>query len=168
MASTQIPLLEKAWRMEALRNEKVQINTQVYAMGGNANDIFNSFHIAVRDFTYTTVKQRFETHFVGRFNIIFERARFNKRIQREKEYVVEFIESLYGLAETFQFGPLKEELIRGHIGIRKLVQDEKLTLEETLKKGDDEEKILPVQEKKRKRPKPKTPNMSERPPTMKC
>ena len=88
------------------KDDKVQINTLVYAMGGNAKDILKSFHLSERDTVYETVKRRFETHFVGRSNIVFERARFNKRVQGEKEPVIDFIESLHELAETCQFGPL--------------------------------------------------------------
>ena len=83
---------------------------------------------------------------MGRSNIIFERARFNKRVQGEKESVINFIESVYELAETCQFGPLKEELIRDRIVVKirnaslsqKLMQDDKLTLEKAVKdpKGD--------------------------------
>ena len=103
MASSQIPLPDKLdskkpeewkrWieRFECYRiaadldakEEKVQINTLVYAMGGNANEIFKSFQLTEEDQGYETVKQRFQTHFVGRTNVIFERARFNKRVQGE-------------------------------------------------------------------------------------
>ena len=86
---------------------------------------------------------------MGRSNVIFERARFNRRVQGEKESVVEYIESIYKLAETCQFGPLKEELIRDRIvvGIRNaalsqnLVQDEKLTLEKAVKEAKSSELV---------------------------
>ena len=96
MASSQIPLPDKLdskkleewkrWieRFECYRiaagldakEEKVQINTLIYAMGGNANKIVKSFQLTEEDQVYETVKRRFETHFVGRTNVIFERARF--------------------------------------------------------------------------------------------
>ena len=135
MASSQIPLPEilypkkpeerKRWieRFECPsvsgldeKYEKVQIKTLVYAMGRNANDVLKILHIAERDFMYATVKRLFDTHFVGRSNsMIVERARFKERVQGEKESVVEFTESLNELAETSQFRPLKEELIRDPI-----------------------------------------------------
>ncbi|CAB3998240.1 Hypothetical predicted protein [Paramuricea clavata] len=96
-------------------DDKVQINTLVYAIGGNANDILKSFHLSEKDYVYETVIQQFASHFVGRSNVIFERARFNKRVQGEKESVIDFIEALYELAETCQFGDLKNELIRDRI-----------------------------------------------------
>ena len=169
MASSQIPLPEKLdskkpeewkrWieRFECYRiaagldekDEKVQINTLVYTMGGNANEIFRSFQLAEAEQEYETVKGRFATHFVGRTNVIFKRARFNQRVQGEQESVIHFIESLYELADTCQFGTLKEELIRDRIivGIRnavlsqKLMQDDTLTLEKAVKQAKSSELV---------------------------
>jgi len=105
------------------KEEKVQNNTLVYAMGGNANEIVKSFQLTEEDQVYETVKRRFKTHFVGCTNVIFERARFNKRVEGAQESVIDSIESLYILAETCQFRILKEELIRDRIvvGIRNAV-----------------------------------------------
>ena len=109
-------------------------------MGGNANEILRSFQLSEADQASDAVKARFATLFVGRTNVIFERARFNKRIQGDQESVIDFIESLYQLAETCQFGALKDELIRDRIviGIRnaalpqKLMQDDTLTLDKAV------------------------------------
>ena len=49
------------------------------------------------------------------YTVIFELAQFNKRVQGAQEPVIDFIESLYELAETCQFGTLKEELIRDRV-----------------------------------------------------
>ncbi|XP_067040983.1 uncharacterized protein [Acropora muricata] len=125
------------------KEEKVQINTLVYAMGRNANEIFKSFQLTEEDQVYETAKQRFETPFVGRTNVTFERARFNKRVQGAQESVIDFIEILFTLAETCQFRTLKEELIRDRIvvGIRnavlsqKLMQDDTLTLDKAVKQA---------------------------------
>ena len=161
MATTQIPLPEKLeskkpeeWRRWIERFEcyhiaagldekdgKVQINTLVYAMGGNANDLLKSFQIQEDDMNYKNVVEQFASHFVGRSNIIFERARFNKRVQGKKESVLDFVEDLYKLADSCQFGSLKDELIRDRIvvGIRnanlsqRLMQDEKLTLDKAVR-----------------------------------
>ena len=55
-------------------------------------------------------------------------ARFNKRIEGAQESVIDFIESLFTVAETSQFGTLKEELIRDCIvvGIRNAVLSQQL------------------------------------------
>ena len=54
------------------KEAKVQINTLFYAMGGNANEIFKSFQLTEEEQVYETVKQLFETHFVGRISAIFD------------------------------------------------------------------------------------------------
>ena len=199
MASSQIPLPDKLdskkpkewkrWieRFECYRiaagldakAEKEQINTLVYTMGGNRNEIFRSFQLAEVEQVYETVKGCFETHFVGHTNVILERARFNKRVQDAQESVIDFIECLYELAETCQFGTLKKELIRDCIivGIRnavlsqKLMQDDTLTLDKAVKqvksselvkehheilKGDGEDgKTNRIRDKERRPPKDK-------------
>ena len=43
-------------------DDKVQVNTLMYAMGWNVKDIFRSFRLAERDTVHATVKHRFETH----------------------------------------------------------------------------------------------------------
>ena len=118
-------------------------------MGGNANNILTSFHLSEKDHVYETVIQQFTSHFVGQSNVIFEQARFNKRVQGEKESVVDFIEALYKLAETCQFGDLTSELIRDRIvvGIRnaslsqRLMQDDKLTLDKAIKEAKSSELV---------------------------
>ena len=76
------------------KDGKVQINTLVYAMGGNANDILKSFYLSEKDHVYETVIQQFTSHFVGWSNVIFKQARIKKRVQDEKESVVDFIKAL--------------------------------------------------------------------------
>ena len=61
------------------------------------------------------VKTKFDGHFVVRRNVIFERAKFNRRSQEEGERVDTFITSLYCLAEHCEYGILKEEMIRDRI-----------------------------------------------------
>lgn len=100
------------------------------------------------------VKAHFETDFLGCTNVIFERARLNKRVQEETELVIDFIEDLNKLAETCQFGALKDELIKdrivlgiGHIQLsQKLMQDETLTLNKAIKQGRASEMVKPHHE----------------------
>jgi len=118
-------------------------------MGGNSNKIFRSFQLGEGNQVYETVKRRFATHFVGRTNVIFERAQFNKCVQGEQVSVINFIESLYKLAEACQFGTLKEELIRDRIivGIcntmlsQKLMQDDTFTLDKAVKQVKSSELV---------------------------
>ena len=76
--------------------EEVQVNTLIYTMGDEADDILCSFTLTEEDArVYATVKGKFESHFVKRRNVIFERAKFNMRKQEEKEPVDAFITDLY-------------------------------------------------------------------------
>ena len=122
------------------KDEKVQVNTLVYAMGGNSVDILTSFSLSTEQFKYATVTKSFDAHFEGKVNVIYERARFNRRIQTDSESVIDFIEDLHKLSERCKFGALKDELIRDRIVVgitdiglaKKLMQDENLTLEKAI------------------------------------
>ena len=78
-----------------------QVNTLIYTMGQEADDIFHSFNLSDEDQKkYHTVKQKFDSHFIKRRNVIYERAMFNRRVQEEGETVDVFITALYAQAET--------------------------------------------------------------------
>ena len=82
------------------KGQESQVNTLVYAMGDEADDILTSLGLTdEQKKEYETVKDKFEAHFVKRRNTIFERAKFNQRRQEEGESVDSFITSLYCLAE---------------------------------------------------------------------
>ena len=162
MASYQIPAIEAfdfstptEWphwirRFERFRNasgiaeksEESQIDTLIYSMGDKADDILQSFNLSEEaSKSYKTVKERFDTHFVQKRNIIFERAKFNSRKQEPGESVDDFITDLHCLARYCNYGNLHEEMIRDRIvvGIRdnKLSQKMQLEPELTLKKAID-------------------------------
>ena len=119
-----------------------QVNTLLYTMGRKSDDIMPTFALSAEDTKkYEGVKDRFEQHFVKKRNVIYERAKFNRRKQEVGESVISFITDLYGLAEHCQFGTLHDELIRDRIVVGLLDQklSEKLqlvsdlTLEKTIK-----------------------------------
>jgi hypothetical protein len=58
------------------------------------------------------VKEKFDYHFIVRRNVIFERAKFNKRKQEDSENVENFVTSLYTLSEHCGYNDLREEMIR--------------------------------------------------------
>ena len=60
---------------------------------------------------YTDVKAGFDAFFVPKKNVIYERAKFNQRVQLPGETVDSFITALYGLAEHCNYGQLQKELI---------------------------------------------------------
>ena len=57
------------------QDEESQVNTLVYSMGDEADDILQSFDLSETDRKkYKNVKDKFEGHFVIKRNVIFERA----------------------------------------------------------------------------------------------
>ncbi|UYV74161.1 K02A2.6-like [Cordylochernes scorpioides] len=115
--------------------ENEQVNMLVYCMGDNADDILLSCKIASDQLeNYNKVIECFESHFIPRRNIIYERARFNKRCQQEGEKVNEFITALHSLAEHCNFGMLHDELIRDRIvvGVRDRALSERMQLDTDL------------------------------------
>ena len=117
------------------QDDEAQVNTLIYAMGDEADDILRSFGLSEANRKkYDAVKGKFNNHFDQRRNVIFERARFNMRRQEESESVDTFITALYALAEHCGYGNLHDEMIRDRIvvGIRNRGQSEKLQLDSKL------------------------------------
>ncbi|UYV84627.1 K02A2.6-like, partial [Cordylochernes scorpioides] len=116
--------------------ENEQVNMLVYCMGDNADDILLSCKIASDQLEkYDEVIKCFESHFIPRRNIIYERARFNQRCQQEGEGVNDFITALHSLADHCNFGALYDELIRDRIvvGVRDRALSERMQLDTDLK-----------------------------------
>ena len=117
------------------KGEEVQVNTLIYSMGDEADDILRSFQLSEEDKrVYNTVKSKFDAHFVKKRNVIFERAKFNMRKQDRGESVDSFITDLYALAEYCGYGPLHDEMIRDRlvVGICDASLSEKLQLDPDL------------------------------------
>ena len=88
-------------------------------MGEEAESVLSSTGISDADREkYDTVKAKFDTFFKIRRNVIFERAKFNRRAQLEGESVEQFIMDLYTLVENCDYGRLKDEMIRDGIVVR--------------------------------------------------
>ncbi|XP_036329901.1 uncharacterized protein K02A2.6-like [Rhagoletis pomonella] len=112
-------------------SEDEQINTLVYLMGDQADNIFLSFTLSAQDKRlYAKVVNAFTNHFVLKTNVIYERAKFNLRNQLEGELIEDFITDLYLLSENCNYGTLREEMIRDKIvvGVRDRKLSEKLQL----------------------------------------
>ena len=127
-----------------------QVNTLLYAMGEEAEDTLASTNpTAAERRDYDKVVKKFDEFFKVRKNVIFERARFNKRCQGSEESVEQFITSLYSLAEGCEYGDLRETMIRDRIvvGIRdkalseNLQMDAKLTLEDAKRRARQREAV---------------------------
>ena len=115
--------------------EETQIATFIYSMGEDADDIFSTLPLTAEERkVYNTVISKFESHFIIKRNVIFERAKFNQRIQQENEPVDAFITDLHTLAQHCSYGALHDEMIRDRIvvGLRDKALSEKLQLESDL------------------------------------
>ena len=104
-------------------------------MGEDADDIFSTLPLTAEERkVYNTVISKFERHCIIKRNVIFERAKFNQRIQQENEPVDAFITDLHTLAQHCSYGALHDEMIRDRIvvGLRDKALSEKLQLESDL------------------------------------
>ena len=85
----------------------------MHAMGDEAEDIILSFNLTKEDSKkYSVMKDKFESYFMKRKNIIYQKANFNARKQENEESVDTFITSLYSLAENCMFGNPHDSMIR--------------------------------------------------------
>ena len=81
-----------------------------------AEDVLSSINISVDERkAYSAVLKKFDDFFLIRKNIIFERARFNRRDQLDGETADEYISALHNLGEGCEYGILKSELIRDRL-----------------------------------------------------
>ena len=99
---------------------------KIYSMGEQPDDISTSSKLSSSQLKqYHKVKTKFDVHFVVRRNVIFQRAKFNRRRQEDGETVDTFITALHALAEHCDYGTLKDEMIRDRIVVG--LQDSKLS-----------------------------------------
>ena len=80
---------------------------------------------------YKKTIAKFDEFFSVRRNVIYERARFNRRSQLQSETAEEYIVELYRLAETCNYGDLKDEMIRDRlvVGIRDVSLSQQLQID---------------------------------------
>ena len=132
------------------KDEVIQINTLIYCMGAEADEIFASFNLSAGDRKkFAKVRDKFNGYFIPKRNVIFERAKFNLRKQEVNETVDTYVTALYVLAEHCKFGALHDELIRDRIvvGLRdsklseKLQLDADLTLEKAITQARQSEAV---------------------------
>ena len=125
----------------ANEDDAKQVSTLLYCLGEGAEDTLSSTNISKKDReSYGAVVKKLDDYFGVRRNIIFERARFNRRDQLEGETADEYIATLFGLAENCEYGGLKDELVRDRlvVGIRdetlsrQLQLDPELTLDKNV------------------------------------
>ncbi|UYV79391.1 K02A2.6-like [Cordylochernes scorpioides] len=133
------------------KEEADKIDLFIYLMGDRADDIFRTFKFEKEEEAtkIESVLKAFDSHFCVRKNIIYKRAKFNSRIQEDREPVDELITSLYKLADSCEFEGLHEQLIRDRIvvGVRDKALSERmqlyseLTLEKAVKMVRQQESV---------------------------
>ena len=114
---------------------KKQISTLLYCLGEEAEAVLASTNATADERkVYDTVVSKFDGFFGVRKNVIFERARFNRRNQQNGESAEHYIMALYELAANCDYGDLREEMIRDRlvVGIRDSGLSERLQLDADL------------------------------------
>ena len=104
-------------------------------MGDDAEGVLTSTKITEDNKKeYDEVIAKFEEFFRIRRNVIYERARFNRRNQLEGESIKQYITALYELVETCEYGDLRDKVLRDRIvvGIRDQALSERLQSEAEL------------------------------------
>ena len=115
-----------------LKTQSEQVSALLYSMGEVADDILTTLSaIDEGTATYAEVIEAFDNHFNARKNIIFARAKFNKRVQQPGESVDTFIQDVHRLADDCSYGAVKDELIRDRIVVG--VADDELSKQMQLK-----------------------------------
>ena len=102
------------------KNKELQINALIYTLGKEAEHIhvFNALTFKEGDEKkYNVALNKFEEHFVRKWNIIQEWACFHQCVQKDGETVEAFIENLYELTKHCEFGLQRDQQIRDRIVI---------------------------------------------------
>eukprot|EP00731_Ephydatia_muelleri_P036805 Em0328g2a len=112
-----------------------QVCTLLYCLGEGAEDVLSSTNISGDERkAYSAVLKKFDDFFQIRKNIIFERARFNRRDQLDGETADEYISALHisrRVASMAHSNPNSSET-DWLSGIRDLSQSRQLQLDSTL------------------------------------
>ena len=132
-------LFEAATQRDGL-SDKVRINTLIYVMGNNADDIYQTFKLSSEENTFTNVKQKFKEHFKGKVALVFEKTQFVRRLQQEKEGVMPFIQDLQKRAGVCSFEDLRDQMVHTQIAAglrdsqlrRRLMANDSLTLDQVI------------------------------------
>ena len=112
-----------------------QVSMLLYCMGGEAEMVLTSVGVKKKENEeYEEVMRKLDKHFQVRRNVIFERARFNRRDQLDGETAEKYITELYSLVEHCDYGTMTEEMLRDRlvVGIRDKMMSEKLQLDQDL------------------------------------
>ncbi|KAG5878407.1 hypothetical protein JTB14_029680 [Gonioctena quinquepunctata] len=113
------------------KKDPEKIDLLLYLMGEKADETLLTFETVPT--AYTEMLKLFDKHFVPQKNEVFERFKFNSRVQIPGEGIDSFITALHTLAEHCYYGTLKDQLIRDRILVGMLDSETSSRLQ--LKKG---------------------------------
>jgi len=117
------------------KSDECQASTLLYCLGTDSDDVLTTTRISDDDRKkYNKVLEKFDEYFKVRHNVIFERARFNRRNQHPGESAEDYITVLHQLAQGCEYGEMTDELIRDRlvVGIRDESLSERLQIESKL------------------------------------
>ncbi|UYV72544.1 hypothetical protein LAZ67_9003635 [Cordylochernes scorpioides] len=117
------------------KEQEYQITALIYLMGERAEEIHSAFNLSADDAkNLDKAIEAFDNHFIGKRNVVYERALFGLRSQRLEETIEEFVTVLHRISEHGKYANLREELIRDRIvlGVKDRKLSEKLMLNENL------------------------------------
>ena len=131
-----------AYDLVTLLNEQTdeyRVAAIITCIGPKALTIHNDlpFQSEAETKNLAKILELWESYYLGRANIIYERYRFNKRDQEAGESIDTYASNLRSLSDTCNYGALNDEMIRDRIvcGVRdsslgkKLLQVPEITLE---------------------------------------
>ena len=87
----------------------------MYAIGEVADEIVASLQLNESTISYDNLIKELNDYFGVGTNLIGERAKFNRRVQRHGESMDSFIASLYDLSSQCEFKELRNDLIRDRL-----------------------------------------------------
>ena len=93
-----------------------QVCTLLYCLGEEAESILTSTNTTADNRKdYDAIIAKLDSFFQVRRNVIFERARFNRRNQQADETAEQYIMTLYDLAANCNYGEMEPEMIRDRL-----------------------------------------------------
>ena len=124
-------------------------------MGEKSDDVLYTLTLSdAQRKKYEDVCKALSEYFIGKHNVIYERAKFNTRYQQPGETAESFIIDVHKLADHCQYGVLREEMIRDRIvvGIRDAKLSEKLQLDPNLTLAKTKTQVRQNEEVKKQQP----------------
>ena len=98
------------------KNNKIRLATLLSVMGKECHQLQRHLHMPTADRDDSKkVLDALQTHFEPTRNVIYERFVFNDCKQSQCETVDQFIAKLRKLADTCDFGELRDELVRDRL-----------------------------------------------------